>query len=67
MGFMRWAGVAPTSDGIAALYRGLLDGLVADERVDAIPTLETDTLMSDAEARRRLAAETLDFARALRS
>src|SRR4051812_33104769 len=65
MGFMRWAGVEPTSDGIAALYRGLLDGIVADHQVDALPTLATDTLMSDAEARRRLAAETLEFARAL--
>src|SRR3954451_5341961 len=67
MGFMRWAGVEPTTDGIAALYRGLLDGIVADERAETIPTLETDTLMSDPEARRRLAAETLEFARALRS
>jgi LPPG:FO 2-phospho-L-lactate transferase len=67
LGFMRWAGVESTTDGVAALYRGLLDGLVADERVDAVPTLATDTLMSDPEARRRLATETLDFARALRS
>jgi LPPG:FO 2-phospho-L-lactate transferase len=66
MGFMRWAGVEPTSAGVAELYRGVIDGLVADERVDGIPTLETDTLMSDPEARRRLAAETLTFARALR-
>ncbi|MCW2989883.1 MAG: 2-phospho-L-lactate transferase [Solirubrobacterales bacterium] len=66
MGFMRWAGVEPTSAGIARLYAGLIDGLVADERVDAVATLETDTLMSDPEARRRVAAETLEFARALR-
>jgi LPPG:FO 2-phospho-L-lactate transferase len=65
MGFMRWAGVPPTSAGIAALYGDVLDGLVADERVDTVLTLETDTLMSDPEGRRRVAAETLEFARAL--
>jgi LPPG:FO 2-phospho-L-lactate transferase len=67
LGFLRWAGVEPTTDGIAALYRGVLDGIVADERAEAVPSLETDTLMSDPDARRRLAAETLDFARALRT
>ena len=67
MGFLRWAGVEPTTDGIAALYRGVIDGIVADERAEAIPSLETDTLMGDPENRRRLAAETLDFTRALRS
>jgi LPPG:FO 2-phospho-L-lactate transferase len=66
MGFMRWAGVEPTNAGVAQLYGGLLDGLVADGRVDRVPTLETDTLMSDPEARRRVAQETLEFARALR-
>ena len=66
MGFMRWAGVEPTNAGVAQLYGDLLDGLVADGRVDGLPTLETDTLMSDPQARRRLAQETLDFARALR-
>ena len=40
--------------------------IVADARADTVPSLETDTLMSDPDARRRLAAETLDFARALR-
>src|SRR4051794_8833090 len=58
LGFLRWAGVEPTTDGIAALYRGVIDGIVADERVEPIPTLETDTLMDDPGARRRLAAET---------
>jgi LPPG:FO 2-phospho-L-lactate transferase len=66
MGFLRWAGVEPTSAGVAQLYGDVLDGLVADERTDVVPTLETDTLMSDPEARRRIAAETLEFARALR-
>jgi len=65
MGFLRWAGVEPTTAGVAQLYRGLLDGIVADERIAMLPTLETDTLMADPEARRRVAAETLEFARSL--
>jgi LPPG:FO 2-phospho-L-lactate transferase len=63
--FLAWAGVPVSSGGIAAYYDGLLDGLVADERCDALPTLETDVAMPDAAARRRLAAETLGFAAAL--
>jgi LPPG:FO 2-phospho-L-lactate transferase len=63
--FLRWAGQPVSSDGIAAHYDGLLDGLVADERTDALPTLETDVAMDDAAGRRRLAQEALDFALAL--
>src|SRR4051794_13998667 len=66
LGFLRWAGVAPTSEGVAALYREVIDGMVADEPVQSVVALQTDTLMSDPEARRRLAAETLEFARSLR-
>jgi LPPG:FO 2-phospho-L-lactate transferase len=62
---LRWAGQPLSSDGIAAQYDGLLDGLVADERTDALPTLETDVAMPDAAGRRRLAQEALDFALAL--
>ena len=46
--FLAWAGHPLTSDGIAAHYAGLLDGLVADERADAVPTLVTDVEMGDA-------------------
>jgi LPPG:FO 2-phospho-L-lactate transferase len=63
--FMEHAGVPLTADGVAALYEGLIDGLVADERADGVPTLETDVRMADAEARRRVARETLEFAAAL--
>lgn len=65
-GFLRWAGVEPTGAGVAALYGELLDGMVADVRVEGVPTLVTGTLMGDAAARRRVAEETLAFARALR-
>jgi LPPG:FO 2-phospho-L-lactate transferase len=60
--FMRWAGHEASTEAIAAGYAGLIDGLVADEPVDGLPVLQTDTLMTDAESRRRLAAETLRFA-----
>ena len=63
--FMQWAGLSLDADGIAACYDGLLDGLVADEPCEALPLLRTDTLMGDAEARRRVAAETLRFAEGL--
>jgi LPPG:FO 2-phospho-L-lactate transferase len=63
--FLGWAGHPLSSDGIAACYDGLLDGLVADERTDALPVLETDVEMPDAAGRRRVAQEALDFALAL--
>ena len=63
--FMAFAGHGLDSDGVAAQYAGLLDGLVADQRADGLPTLETDVEMSDAASRRRVAAETLAFAAAL--
>jgi LPPG:FO 2-phospho-L-lactate transferase len=63
--FLDWAGRPHSSAGIAAYYDGLLDGLVADERTDDLPVLETDVAMPDAAARRRVARETLDFALAL--
>ncbi|HUR86752.1 MAG TPA: 2-phospho-L-lactate transferase [Solirubrobacteraceae bacterium] len=63
--FMRSAGFAVTTDGIADLYGNLLDGLVADEDVEGLPLLRTDTLLNDPDARRRVAGETLRFAEAL--
>jgi LPPG:FO 2-phospho-L-lactate transferase len=64
-GCLEWAGRTVDAEGIAACYDGLLDGLVADERVAGLPVLETDTLMADADGRRRLARATLGLARAL--
>jgi LPPG:FO 2-phospho-L-lactate transferase len=63
--FMDWAGQSLNSAGIAAVYDGLLNGLVADTRTDALPVLETDVLMDTPETRRTVAALTLDFALAL--
>jgi LPPG:FO 2-phospho-L-lactate transferase len=64
--FLAWARQPLSSDGIAAHYEGLLDGLVADERAESLPTLVTDVEMADDAARRRVARETLAFATALR-
>jgi LPPG:FO 2-phospho-L-lactate transferase len=63
--FMAWAGHPLGSDGIAAIYADTVDGLVADERTEALPVLETDVLMQGAAGRARLAEETLRFALAL--
>jgi hypothetical protein len=62
---MEWAGEPLTSTGIASLYAGLLDGLVADERADGLPTLEADVLMDSPQARARVAGDALSFALAL--
>ena len=40
--FLRWAGHAVSSAGIAETYHGLIDGLVADERTHALTVLETE-------------------------
>jgi LPPG:FO 2-phospho-L-lactate transferase len=63
--FMEHAGHDHSAQGIVSAYEGVLDGLIADEPADGPPTLVTDTLMTDAEARRRLAAQTLDHAASL--
>jgi LPPG:FO 2-phospho-L-lactate transferase len=65
--FMQWAGHELSSDGIAAAYAGTICGLVADERTDLVPVLQTDVLMDTADSRRRVAEETLRFAMALAS
>ena len=65
--FCRWAGIEPTATGLVDTYAGLLDGIVADEPVAGVPTLQTDTLMDTPASRARVAAETVDFARSLAS
>ena len=63
--FCAHASIAPSAQGIADTYAGVIDGLVADEPVAGLPALELDTLMDTPEARKRVAAATLDFARSL--
>ncbi len=63
--FCAQAGIAATAQGVADAYAGVIDGVVADEPVSGVAGLEIDTLMDSAEARARVAAATLDFARSL--
>jgi LPPG:FO 2-phospho-L-lactate transferase len=63
--FLAHAGQPMSAAGVAALYAGLLDGMVADEPLEGLPTLRLDTLMSDAAQRREVAAQVLRFAEAL--
>ena len=50
--FCRWAGIEPSAAGVAEAYSGLLDGIVADEHVDGLPCLVTDTLHGHARGAR---------------
>jgi LPPG:FO 2-phospho-L-lactate transferase len=64
--FMAFAALEPSAAGIASFYGELLDGIVADEDAHSdLESLQTDTRMSDAESRARVAKQTLDFAQAL--
>jgi LPPG:FO 2-phospho-L-lactate transferase len=63
--FMQWRGEPLSSSGIANLYEGVIDGLIADERSEHLPVLETNVLMDSPAARARVATETLQFALAL--
>jgi LPPG:FO 2-phospho-L-lactate transferase len=64
--FMAFAALDCSAAGVADFYGELLDGIVADESVAALPALSTDTRMDDDAGRTRLAKQTLSFAEALR-
>ena len=63
--FMAFAALDCSADGVADFYGDLLDGIVADENVGRLATLQLDTRMDDAGARARVAEQTLSFAGAL--
>ncbi len=63
--FMAFGALELNADGIADFYGELLDGIIADEDVGRLTTLQTDTRMDDAAGRARVAEETLSFAAAL--
>jgi LPPG:FO 2-phospho-L-lactate transferase len=63
--FMAYAGHELSAAGVAGFYGELLDGIVADEAVPGLATLDTDTRMDDAAARERLAEQTFRFATGL--
>jgi LPPG:FO 2-phospho-L-lactate transferase len=58
-----------SATGVADFYSqwDLLDGIVADEPVPGLPTLEIDTAMPDARSRARVAEQVLEFAQSLPS
>jgi LPPG:FO 2-phospho-L-lactate transferase len=64
--FMACAGLPCTAQGVADCYGELLDGIVADEDVEGVALLRTDTDMADPGRRAAVARQTLEFARELR-
>ncbi len=60
--FMDFAGLPATAAGVREHYGELLDGIVADEPLEGLPALETDTRMAGEGDRRRLAGEVVSFA-----
>jgi len=64
--FMAFAALECNANGVADFYGDLLDGIVADENVARLPTLQIDTRMEDAASRAKVARRTLDFALALK-
>ena len=63
--FMAFAALDCNAAGVADFYGELLDGIVADEPVPDLPTLDIDTHMSDAPSRARVAEQVLAFADSL--
>jgi LPPG:FO 2-phospho-L-lactate transferase len=64
--FMAFAALECDAGGVADFYGELLDGIVADEDANReLASLRMDTRMDGAQARARVAAQTLDFAEAL--
>jgi LPPG:FO 2-phospho-L-lactate transferase len=63
--FMAFAALECNADGVADFYGELLDGIVADENVARLPTLQIDTRLDEPSTRASVARQTLDFALAL--
>ncbi|MGE5636063.1 MAG: 2-phospho-L-lactate transferase CofD family protein [Nocardioidaceae bacterium] len=65
--FCAQAGIEPSAAGVARHLGGLVDGVVADERVPGRRALALDTRMDALPAMRRVAERTLEFAASLRA
>jgi LPPG:FO 2-phospho-L-lactate transferase len=65
--FCEQAGIELSAAGVVRAYGDVLDGIVADEPIDEIPSVVEDTVMDSTDARRRVASRTLEFARSLYS
>lgn len=66
--FLRWAGHSVDDSGVAACYAGIASGMVVDRGTPSGPAStagmvlhQTDTAMTDAAARARLANEVVEF------
>jgi hypothetical protein len=46
---------------VAGAYSEVIDGIVADEAVEGLPGIVTDTLLDSAEDRARVASQVLDL------
>jgi LPPG:FO 2-phospho-L-lactate transferase len=65
--FCAWADIEPSAAGVARAYAGVIDAMVADEEVEGLPCLVTDTLLDTPDRRRGLAEIILEFGRNLSS
>ena len=63
--FMAFAALECSAKGVADFYGDLLHGIVADEPVSGLATLQIDTHMADAPSRALVAEQTLAFADSL--
>jgi LPPG:FO 2-phospho-L-lactate transferase len=63
--FCAHAGIETSAAGVARAYADVIDGVVADEPVDGVPALVTDTLMDTTEDRARVARKVLELAESL--
>ncbi len=63
--FMAFAELPASAAGVREYYGELLDGMVADETLEGLPALRTETRMGDAQERARLARACVEFAAGL--
>ena len=59
--FCASAGIERSASGVARAYADVVDGMVADEPVDGLPCLVTDTLMDTSSKRRQVARKIVEF------
>jgi len=63
--FCDYAGIQKSAQGIAEVFGELIDGVVADEPVQGLPSLRIETRMDDLTSMTEVARKTLDFAASL--
>jgi LPPG:FO 2-phospho-L-lactate transferase len=59
--FCAWAGIELSAAGVANAYAGVVDGMVADEPLDSVPSVVADTLMDGVERMRDVARKIVEF------